>query len=162
MVALSPGITAPDVSLRALQGGALSLSSELSKSPLVVLAFFKSGCPVCQFTFPYLERLHKKFPSLPIWGISQDNQSETDQFIETYGLTFPILLDEKLSYTVEYGLTNVPTIFVVEKGGNLKLTSVGFVKDDLEQINEMAAGLSGRPTTALFAQSDEVPAVRPG
>ncbi len=162
MVALMPGITAPDVSLRSLQGGPLSLSSALSSSPVAILIFFKVGCPVCQFIFPYLERLHKAYPNVPLWGVSQDDDAATTNFTRTYGSTFPVLLDERLNFTTHYGLTNVPTVFVVGKNGQLKLTSVGFVKADLEQINEQLATLTGTPLKPLFTESDDVPAVRPG
>lgn len=162
MVALMPGITAPDVSLRNLQGGFLSLSSTLSNNKLVVLAFFRVGCPVCQFIFPYLERLHQANPDAAIWGISQDDDSATKAFIKTYGATFPVLLDERLQFTVNYGLTNVPSVFLVDTSGQVKLTSVGFVKDDLEEINQRLSALFGKPARALFTEADNVPAVRPG
>lgn len=162
MVALLPGITAPDVALSSLTGNSLSLSAELSRSQIVVLAFFKVGCPVCQFIFPFLERLHKAYPEVPLWGVSQDDAKATSQFTATYGSTFPILLDERLNFTVNYGLTNVPSVFVVGRNGQLKLTSVGFVKEDLELVNQEMAAVAGVQPKTLFTAADEVPAVRPG
>lgn len=162
MVALMPGITAPEVTLRNLQGSSLSLSSALSNHKFVVLAFFKVGCPVCQFIFPYLERLHQRHPKAAIWGISQDDAKATEAFLKTYGATFPVLLDENLDHTVNYGLTNVPTVFIVDKSGQVKLTSVGFVKDDLEEVNLQLSQIYGTPHSPLFTDDDNVPAVRPG
>lgn len=162
MVALMPGLAAPDVSLRTLQGGSLSLSSTLSNSKFVLLAFFRVGCPVCQFIFPYLERLHQANPEATIWGVSQDDEDATKTFIKTYGATFPVLLDERLQFTVNYGLTNVPSLFLVDSTGQVKLTSIGFVKDDLEEINQRLARLAGKTAKPLFTETDDVPAVRPG
>jgi len=55
MSALSPGKTAPPIALATLDGEKVSLGEALKKGP-VLAAFFKVSCPVCQFTFPFLER----------------------------------------------------------------------------------------------------------
>jgi len=58
--------------------------------------FFKVSCPVCQFTFPFLERLHKRYggDGVTFLGISQDDARATQNFAKEYGVTFPLLLDE--------------------------------------------------------------------
>jgi peroxiredoxin len=58
MVALQEGTKAPVFELIGSDGSAFSLSETLRTNPLVVLAFFKVSCPVCQLIAPYLERLH--------------------------------------------------------------------------------------------------------
>lgn len=161
MAAIAPGTQAPDLSLKSTVGDSLNLNRALKES-VAVLAFFKVSCPVCQFTFPYLERLHRAYPQVPIWGVSQDDLDASSSFAKTYGCSFPILLDEDLSLTVSYGLTNVPSLFLVDKSGKVELTSVGFVKDDLEQLNHKLAQLAGVPVKQLFSSADDVPALRPG
>jgi len=54
---LEPGSRAPDFRLELLGGGVTTLAELLAGGP-VLLAFFKIGCPVCQMTFPFLERIH--------------------------------------------------------------------------------------------------------
>jgi len=60
MPALSTETFAPDFSLPLLQGGSFSLHDALKGGP-VLLAFFKISCPVCQFAFPYIERLFQAY-----------------------------------------------------------------------------------------------------
>ena len=60
----------------------------------VLLAFFKITCPVCQLTFPFLERLHTA-GTLPIYGISQNDAEDTREFNQHFGVTFPTLLDPR-------------------------------------------------------------------
>jgi len=162
MVAIIPGTQAPDLSLKTTGGVTLKLSKILQSESMVLLAFFKVSCLACQLAFPYLERLHRSYPQRAIWGVSQDDLDATTSFARTYGCSFPILLDEDLSLTVKYGLIIVPSIFLVDKSQIVQVTSEGFVKDDLEQINKSLSEGSGKPLKALFTEADYVPPLRPG
>ena len=162
MVALLKGTKAPLFNLTGLDRTAYSLQETLKRSPVVVAAFFKVSCPVCQFEFPYLERLHRSYRTIPIWGISQDDADATTAFARMFGVTFPILLDERLQTTVNYGLTNVPSVFLIGEGLSIDQSTVGFVKAELESLNEDLARVAGCNTVPLFTAADEVPELRPG
>lgn len=162
MVAIVPGAQAPDLTLKSISGETLQLGKVLKSDTLALLVFFKVSCPVCQFTFPYLERIHRSYRQIPLWGVSQDDLDASMSFAKAYGCSFPIILDEDLSLTVRYGLTNVPSLFLIDSSGKVQLTSVGFVRDDLEQINERLAEVTGAPLKPVFTSADEVPALRPG
>ena len=56
LTTIAVGHAAPGFTLKSLDGKEYSLAKLLEKGP-VVAAFFKISCPVCQFTFPYLQRL---------------------------------------------------------------------------------------------------------
>ena len=58
MAALTAGTSAPDFKLQTMDGSHFSLSDALTRGP-VVAAFFKVSCPVCQYAFPFLERIYK-------------------------------------------------------------------------------------------------------
>jgi peroxiredoxin len=106
--------------------------------------------------------LHSRFPDAAIWGISQDDASDTAAFAQQYKLTLPLLLDETLEWTVKYGLVSVPTIFTVAKEGTIKQAIFGFVKSDLEELNGILAECAGKESAPLFTESDDVPTMRPG
>jgi peroxiredoxin len=162
MVALAEGSKSPLFNLKATDGVTFSLADALKQNSLVVVAFFKVSCPVCQLAFPYLERLHQSYPSVPIWGISQDDSDATDAFARMFGVTFPMLLDIGLSSTVDFGLTNVPTVFVISQNQTITQTTVGFSKADLEKLNSTLADKSKQNEVPLFTAADEVPALKPG
>ena len=170
MEALSPGTPAPSFTLSDVQGKSYSLPEALKQGP-VLLAFYKSSCPVCQFTFPFLERIHqaiKDASHLQIWGISQDDARDTRDFAREYGCTFPMLLEEE-GYPVsnQYGLTNVPTLFLVKPAaatkpeGTIQVGSVGFDRKDIETMAAEFSRLVGRPI-AVFQPADSVPDYKPG
>src|SRR6202035_428465 len=57
-IMLSAGDRAPDFELEDLSGERRTLSG-LSGGKPVLLAFFKVSCPVCQYAFPFLERMYR-------------------------------------------------------------------------------------------------------
>lgn len=162
MSVLMPGSKAPDFALQTAAGEKYSLSHALQSNDIAVLVFYKVSCPVCQFAMPYLERLHRSYPGVPLWGVSQDDSDATTSFAKMYGASFPMILDEHLASTVDYDLTNVPTTFVVESGGKIVQTISGFVKAELEELNDRMAAAAKSSVKPLFTEADEVPVLRPG
>ena len=159
MAVLSAGATAPDIQLKTTDGRAFSLKEEKGKTP-VVAAFFKVGCPTCQYTFPFLERVHKAYPRdrVRVIGVSQDDAKATAAFMKEYGVTFPILLDDTKKYPASnaYQLVNVPSTFVIGKGGKVDFTTIGWVKDEFEQLNETVARANGITPAQIFKPGEEV------
>jgi len=173
MAALPAGTKAPEFSLPAAvdgrvdgkEGGKFSLQSALKQGP-VLAAFFKVSCPVCQYTFPYLERIYKARgeKKITIVGISQNDQRDTAAFLKEYGVTFRTLLDDPNGYAVSnaYGLTNVPTLFLIGQDGQIEISSVGWVKQDVEDINRKLAGAQQTPLPPIFQPGEDVADFRAG
>jgi peroxiredoxin len=165
MAALPAGSKAPDISLPILGGGKFSLQEALKKGP-VLAAFFKVSCPVCQYTFPFLERIYKAHGDarVSVVGISQNDQRETAAFLKEYGVTFPTLIEDPNGYAVSnaYGLTNVPSLFLIGQDGQIEISSVGWVKQDVQDINrKLGTGQQATPV-ALFKPGEEVRDFRAG
>ncbi len=165
MTNIVAGNIAPGFSLNALDNKEYSLHNLMERGP-VVAAFFKVSCPVCQFTFPFLERLYKRYggASVTFLGISQDDARATAEFAKEYGITFPILLDDPDGYMVSnaYGLTNVPTIFLIDTDGTVRVSSTGFDRKDLETIAAELAERRKMVLAPLFRPDEIVPANKPG
>jgi len=164
MAALAPGKTAPPISLKTMTGETATLQEALKKGP-VTIAFFKVSCPTCQFSAPFLERLHETYggKKFTVWGISQDNAADTRDFCKEFDVEFPILIENPgYSISNQYGLTHVPSIFLISPDGKVEQTSVGFSRADLENIAAAAAQAGGAKPASLFKPSDIVPAVKPG
>ena len=165
MAALPAGTKAPDFSLLTMNGGQFSLQDALKQGPVLV-AFFKVSCPVCQYTFPYLERLYRAYgdKKITIVGISQDKQRDTAAFLKEYGVTFPVLLDDPNGYAVSnaYGLTNVPTLFLIGQDGQIEVSSVGWVKQEVEDIHRKLSAAQQTPMTPIFKPGEDVRDFRAG
>lgn len=165
MAALPAGTTAPDFPLPAIDRGNFSLQATLKQGP-VLAAFFKVSCPVCQYTFPYLERIHKAYgdKKITIVGISQDNQRDTAAFLKEYGVTFRVLLDDPNGYVVSnaYGLTNVPSLFLIGQNGQIEVSSVGWVKQEVEDIHSKLSAAQQAPIVPIFKPGEDVRDFRAG
>jgi peroxiredoxin len=167
MTALAAGTKAPEFELKGMDGQRFSLGEALAGGP-VLLAFFKVGCPTCQYTFPFLERLHRAYKTsalrVSLVGISQNDASKTASFTTEFGVTFPVLLDDRDSYPVSnaYGLTNVPTLFWIAQDGEIELSSVGWVKADFEAINRRMAEAGKAAPVVVFKPGEDVRDFRAG
>lgn len=165
MAALAKGNRAPEFELKTAAGQAFSLSDSLAAGP-VVLAFFKVSCPTCQYAFPYLERLYKAYGNkgVSLVGVSQNDAKDTAAFAKQFGVTFPILLDDTNRYPVSnaYGLTNVPTVFWIEQDGEIAVSSVGWVKADIEEIGRKMAEQGKVAAAAIFKPGEDVRDFRAG
>src|SRR5271166_2869245 len=159
MAALNAGTRAPGFTLSTAQGKQFALDEALKKGP-VVLAFFKISCPVCQYAFPFLQRVYRanQGANVTVLGISQDNQRDTKEFMREYGVTFPVALDDTKKYTVSnaYGLTNVPTLFYIAPDGGIEVSSVGWSKADLEAINRKLAEQRQQTPAPLWREGEEI------
>jgi peroxiredoxin len=164
MTTVLAGHAAPDFTLHDASGKTVSLAEALKRGP-VVAAFFKITCPVCQFTFPFLERLYKAYGTegATFLGISQDDAADTKDFLFEYRVTFPAAIDDD-GYPASnaYGLTTVPTVFLIAPDGKVLVSSVGFVKADLEQISVKIGKHLKREPAPVFMPDEVVPESKPG
>jgi peroxiredoxin len=152
---LATGSKAPQFTLPDLNGVPHSLSEILARGP-VLLALFKISCPTCQFTLPFLDRLRDS--QLQIVAISQDDPSATRRFQTRFGVSMPTLLDrEEDGYPVSnaFGITHVPSLFLIEPDGVISFASEGFLKTDFEAMGE-------RARVPLFHPEEAVPAWKAG
>jgi peroxiredoxin len=142
--------------LERLDGGESSLEELLVNGP-ILLVFFKITCPVCQLTLPYLNRINS--PSrLAIYGISQNDAVDTREFAREFGVDFPILLDsEDAGFPVSnaYGISSVPTSFLVERDGTVSRVQEGWQRKEIEWLGAQTG-------TNPIRQGDSVPEWKAG
>ncbi len=153
---LGAGDTAPEFHLQDTQGNERSLQDCIATKPALV-ALFKVSCPVCQYTFPFLERLAES-DNIEVVGISQDDSESTLEFRGEFGITFTTLLDEaKKGYPVSdaFGIATVPSIFLIEPGGQISMAEAGFSKRDLEAVGKIAG-------VSPFVPGEKVPEFKAG
>ncbi|MCL4401338.1 MAG: TlpA family protein disulfide reductase [Acidobacteria bacterium] len=156
---LEAGNRAPEFTLASLDGTPKSLNEILAGGP-VILAFFKVSCPVCQYTFPFLQRLHESTGGdrVRVYAISQDNARDTRGFNSAYRISFPTLLDDRSKgYPASnaFGVSVVPSVFLIEKDGTIGYAMSGFSKSEMESVGRRA-GLE------IFHADEHVPEWKAG
>jgi peroxiredoxin len=164
MAALEPGARAPSFELTDLDGNQRSLE-RIGRDDLLLVVFYHRACPTCQFAMPFVGAMARaiKSPQVQIWGVSQDDEDESAAFAQDKGLAMPILIDSPpFRVSDAYGLTNVPTLFLVDGSGRVVKNCVGFSKADFLEIAAALAKHAGTKMPGIFAGRDDVPAMKPG
>jgi peroxiredoxin len=165
MAALTAGTQAPRFELPAMDGSKFSLQEALSRGPVLAI-FFKISCPVCQYALPYFERIYKTYGSkkLNIVAVSQNDKRDTARFMKNYGITFPVLLDDTKAFPVSnaYGLTTVPTSFWISEDGMIEMSSVGWVRQEFEDIVQNVATATGDAPKPVFQPTEQIADFRAG
>jgi peroxiredoxin len=165
MAALNPGTPAPLFSLPVLDDGTFSLSLGTP----TVLIFLKVECPTCQYAMPFFERLYAKYvrgskQQIAFVGIAENDANDTREFVRRYGVTFPVLVEDGPKYAVSasYGLTNVPTAFLIAADGTIEFNSVGWARTDIDELARRIANLSNAAPVPLFQPGESVAEFKAG
>ena len=164
MPPLPAGVEAPPFRLPDLAGREVALGDFLALGP-VWLVFYKRSCPTCALAVPYLQRLMDLPDELEgsVVLVAQDEPDDARAFVTAHGLSLSVLV-ESAPWPVgqAYGLSSVPTSFLIESSGVIALSAEGFVKTEWEALARNLAARSGHPEFELFSAADAVPAFKPG
>ena len=128
----SVGFTAPDFSLKTLDGGTLSLSELRGKN--VMLNYWASWCIPCMEELPILEKIYQDYQGkdvviLSVNGIQQDDLSTVSETVGSLGLTYPVVLDEGESLWNDYLVRFLPTSFFIDDQGVIRDIQLGSVSE---------------------------------
>ena len=113
-------IAAPDFSLKDLEGKKFKLSSQRGNP--VIIFFGTTWCPACRGEMPFFKDLYDKYAQRGLKFIYIDiNESKerVARFAKTNSFPYLVLVDEDGSVASEYSIIGVPTLFLVDKEGNI-------------------------------------------
>ena len=145
----SAGSFAPKARFRTTDGGSLSTKEVVAAGNglPVLLAFFKTSCPICQLAWPYLQRLHKAYggKSVRVVGISQDDAASSRAYYAANGgATFDLLLDPEPTFVASnaFDVESVPLIVLLAPDGTIEDTFAGWSKKRMEALGARFASKS--------------------
>jgi thiol-disulfide isomerase/thioredoxin len=118
------GKAAPDFALEVVTGGAEGDRIHLQelKGQAVVLDFWATWCEPCQIVAPILDRVSRKHlgKGLVVVGVNtSDRPGLAPIFAKKKGLSYPIVFDEGDAIAQAYGVSNLPTLVVIDPQGNV-------------------------------------------
>jgi peroxiredoxin len=119
---------APDFKLQSLDGQTVSLGDFRGKP--VLLNFWATWCPPCRFEMPFIQEIYENKEwsgkGLVILAIDiGENPSVVKEFMESYDLSFTVLLDIDQDVALEYNIRAIPTTFFIDKDGIIQDIKVG-------------------------------------
>ena len=150
---LAPGDRAPSLELPDAATGE-SVTDPWREGP-VVLAFFKTTCPVCQMAAPKVQALADA--GVRVVAVGEDAPAAIQTYAERHGQKVTTL-SEAAPYPVSdaFGIDTVPTLFRVDEDGTARDAVVSWDRDGWNRFAEAAGG------TAVSEEGDGLPPFRPG
>ncbi len=117
---------APQLSLATVQGERVSLSDYLGRP--VIVNFWASWCVPCREEFPVLRAARERYASdgLEILGVIHDDGPQTAlAFADSYGATWPMLVDESDTAWNAYRGVFLPISYFIDRDGIVRTVSYG-------------------------------------
>ncbi|CQR47917.1 Thiol-disulfide oxidoreductase ResA [Paraliobacillus sp. PM-2] len=125
-VGLDVGDIAPDFTLNTLTGDEVTLSDYRGKR--IMLNFWATWCPPCRAEMPAMQQFFEQ-NNVEILAVNltdtEDRLQDVVDFVDEFGLTFSILLDEKSELAVTYQIRPIPTTFMIDSKGVIQHKSFG-------------------------------------
>lgn len=119
-------LEAEDFVLNDSSGVSHSLSQYLGK--VVIVNFWASWCPPCVHEMPSMTRLNDDLSDQP-FSILAINLGEAPddikRFLNTYPVSFPILLDPQQKLTKKWKVFAFPTSYLLDKNGTIRYSVAG-------------------------------------
>jgi peroxiredoxin len=122
---------APDFVLTDVDGKSFKLSDYRGK--VVVLEFMQTTCEYCQAQEPRMKELRSSFPGDVVMAMISINPGDTEQILRQYrdqNLVGWIAMRDTSGVSGTYNVTGTPTIFIIDKNGDIAFQHVGFTDDD--------------------------------
>ena len=128
------GHPAPDFALEVVNGGSPGDRIQLSglKGQSVILDFWATWCEPCQIVAPILDRVSRKHQGkgLVVVGVNTSDQPGlAPVFAKRKGLSYPIVYDTGDDVARRYGVSNLPTLVMINPQGNVVAIRTG-VEDE--------------------------------
>jgi len=125
---MGEGDAAPNVTLNLLNGETRTLADY--KGKVVVLDFWATWCAPCRFTMPKMIQFHNRHrdQDVVVIGVAVDvtSRAEIEQFVTEMGVNYPIAVDSDATAKSAYQIKSLPTLFIIDKEGNILRRMEGY------------------------------------
>ena len=123
-VGINKGNKAPEFELLTLDGKKVKLSDFASKK--IILNFWATWCPPCRAEMPHMEKFYKDYEKKDVVVLAvnltqtEKKRSDVTAFVQDFGLTFPIVMDEDGNVMNKYQIVAYPTSYIMDSKGIIK------------------------------------------
>lgn len=122
------GNKAPEFTLPDLRGKARSLTTEVKASKVTLVNFWATWCPPCRGEIPELEAFYDEYVKKGVQVLAvdlQEQKKDVQTFVASHGMSFPILLDGSGKVADKYGISGIPTTYIIDAHGVVRNIIVG-------------------------------------
>jgi len=137
------GAPAPDFGALDTVQGSITPSLPALKGRVVVLEFWASWCGVCHVLAPTLNGWHDRYSAqgVTVLGVTTDPVDLAGRTAGELGLGYPLASDGSGNMQRAYRAYALPTLFVIDKQGNVRDVLVGYSTPRLREIEGLVRKL---------------------
>ncbi len=118
------GSRAASFALKTLEGEPVALDQTRGK--VVVLDFWATWCPPCREELPSIEKLRVEFAGqVQFFGVNDEDSGTVKDFLRKHKYELPVLMDTKRQVDRQYGISAIPTMFIIDKQGVIREHFIG-------------------------------------
>lgn len=128
---INQGNLARDFTLTSLDGSEVSLSD--FEDSVVLVNFWATWCPPCRAEIPDLEEAYRAYQDdgFVVLGINvEESHKVVEPFVDSMGMTYPVLLDERGQVMQEYRARGLPMSLLVDRDGVIQQRHMGTLTAD--------------------------------
>jgi cytochrome c biogenesis protein CcmG/thiol:disulfide interchange protein DsbE len=133
--------SAADFSLETLDGDEVRLASYADRP--VFLYFWASWCAPCRSEAPVIQQLWAEYEAAgyAFIGINMlDSEAGAREFVDEFGMTFPVLRDVAGDVYLEYGVYGLPEAFFLRPGLEVQEKYIGEITAEVLREKLSAIG----------------------
>lgn len=103
------------------------ITSASLKGKVIVLDFWATWCGPCRSTMPALDKLQKELgpKGLVVLGVSSEAENDIKNFLGQNTYAYPIARDPVGDVKQDYEISNLPTMFIIDRKGVVQQVGVG-------------------------------------
>jgi peroxiredoxin len=137
------GARAPDFGALSTVQGSITPSLPALKGRVVVLEFWASWCGVCHVMAPTLNGWHDRYSAqgVTVLGVTNDPVDLATRTAGELGLGYPLASDSSGEMLRAYRAYALPTLFVIDKQGNVRDVLIGYSTPRLREIEALVRRL---------------------